>query len=781
MPPAKKAINAKVKPSRVNVMLGHTYSFNLFNGNKRLDDVVWALAPEHANAGTMSGATFKAHKNPRDSWAKITGETRDGKFYGEARVHIMINWGMPDDGPVLVDNWSTPQAGTSGTPWNTILGRRAWLIMMDILHQMPPTFLKSIGQVAMVRAEGTYFGGNKSSATHWPFDRRAVIYPNSFISDLTPSNEFTDYDRDFAETFVHELAHAVLTKRGFTDSEKFLRALGELTGWVNWIIGMPVRFLISPLSFLFKDHPPPRDFLSDYAQATGWVVNAVHRNNLFWGMFHETALPNILSGSFIIGRNPWYHLRNIHLPDKFTKENMRLAGFPPNNPWDYPATDVHEDFACSLVYLAFNPDWEKKRPRFKSRAEFFYKHKIWTKGKSLELGNYLNAWALAQRKSNPKHKLPSVNNWAVHFGPYAGKPGNESADPLPPGWRVTPRKGMKASSVSLATETAEDPDIQNAEDIESSDDVDEDEKDYSQGEGFEADSPFDDSFNEVYQQIQSFDAFQEANARFEKEVEPTIKAISDALSGVEIPAMGELPVHFLRLCETLGEGLRPCTCDARTQGCQVGDLIIDKVGNVSAVVSVDEEGLVNTIAGMSDDADEPAKEFNEKNWRFIWRPNAKHREWQSARDIHYRDLNFAMRHLIGLWGETVSPVKRDLSLGASLLAEVLDAAGIIISGLKPAKWWEDWLLKDVEEFCGKYGAGIQELKDVELKVGDVVRLTKPDRLGVVVRIREESVDLLVNGGDAEGAFGEEYDAAKMLHAFELKHVSWVWHPSGKPL
>jgi hypothetical protein len=511
--------------------------------------------------------------------------------------------------------------------------------------------------------------------------------------------------------------------------------------------------LVSPFSLLFNaNNPPDRDFLSDYADATGWVINAIKWGNPFLGML-QTQSPDVITGLKLVGRNPLVHLRNIHLPDNFNARDLTKAGFPPDESDPlYAATDVHEDWACSLTYLAFNPDWQKKLPQFKSRAEFFYKHKIWNPGDSVKCGGYLNKWA-----EGNGYPAPDATKWAVYFGPYAGKV------PKP---KKMARK-MKALSVEEVGEGQED-----------------DPESYL-GEGGEqvtSANPFEEDFKDLQQQAGLFSKYQAADDRFVDSISPILAATTPILSSLDISPRDGSAIEFLRIAEVHGDGVTCLAANAKTVSYTVGDFVMDANADIWIIVEVDRAGTIKRLAGSPSSGDHLPKDlaYDSKLIKYTWRMQSAKRAWPVNPNAKSIKLDAALTAMIMCWGQTVSDGKRDLSLPANLLAEMLDAANVIIPRLTPRS--SNWSLEELKDFCAGYGAGIKTVSaDTVPADGDVVCLSKPPRLGVMTRAKSDTAgpDALVNGGDHIGLVGEDQDAAKLIHNFNPSLIQWFWSPSNE--
>ena len=173
MPSAPTGPKARIDPqrARVRLRLGAWFDFKVGKDNRI--DVNWTLIDPvkrmPSALGKMNGNRVQAAARPTQSHAVLKGETLDKKFSAEAQLFSEIEWDRSS--PVPVDDWSAPPIA-EGTPWNTQRGRRAWLLMMDVLYQLPDKFLDTLGQIYLVRTKEIFWG--KGTAMHWPFDRRAV-------------------------------------------------------------------------------------------------------------------------------------------------------------------------------------------------------------------------------------------------------------------------------------------------------------------------------------------------------------------------------------------------------------------------------------------------------------------------------------------------------------------------------------------------------------------------------------------------------------------------------
>lgn len=782
--------NARIEPKIACVPPDLVSSFTFFVDDMPTREVKWSLSdPDIGKMGGPFGEDFQSAPEPRISHAVLTGKSLDGKYTATADIYTEIGREIGDRF-VPVDNWSV--AFTTPIPWNDPKGRRAWLLMMDIIHQLPKVFLDNIpSQICLVRAS-EIFSNPRIRGMHWPFDRKAVIISESAISKLTQSPSITPEDVRFARTFLHELSHVVLANRAFKDGDRALRAI---LGGLSWAL--------LPFSGLLLGHVPllpNRDFLSDYADVTGWVTNGLQ-----WVLPLVTMVtkqsPDVITGLALVGYNPMVNLRNEPFNDalgKGSNDPVGDAGMPsyPENP-TYAAHDVHEDWAVSFTYLAFTKNWAALTG-FRKRAEFFIKNKCWPAGYTIKPGGWLQKWQKDHplKPSDPAKEAARspMDKWAVHFGSYAGAPPKKAVSPSAPN---TPTHGKRPTKKARALKIKSIPEPEPSGGDEpfvrpASGDT----EDFL-GSGGSEKSPWNDEIKEQFELMPQWEKVAEMMETGVKEALPTLQKQGKAWSELPYPPEDGSLIELLRAAEMHGDGVSYCPPPAKgarvppLSDAKEGEIIVLESGSVWCVVEADKGRPVRMAAVAlpqpSEDRPNPKQEdlWSEAKIRYRLRAVRKARRWFVPLNsvCPYEKLDDSMRHFVKLWGKNTSPAERDLSRSAALLAEVLEQANLTMPETKRKTWWEDVSIDGLQAICDAHGEGTKPVKPAAVQVGDVVCLKNPDRLGVVIGMDGDGdnglpQNLLVNGDEDEpGVYGEPEGAAKLMHRVAPSRLVWFWRPA----
>ncbi|MDV3455895.1 hypothetical protein RZN05_02780 [Sphingomonas sp. HF-S4] len=775
MPPSPpKPRKGTIKPANLAVALGDYAGVTFHEGANeylwwsptwKVEGIVGTDAAGNPVVGDLTAklpvqfvsGSIEAPVRPTVPKLKLSAKVSDpaDDVEGETTLHIRLRWTRAN-GPIPVDDWHLPLLETM--PWNDQQGRRAWTLMLDALHQLPEPFVDALGEVAIVRVKSLDIF-NKATGIHWPFGRRAILISNDkMIGKLGNTPDITPADEAFVFTFIHELAHVVLADRAFGGDDRIARTLERLSIALKMKVepwAFPgvhiVQFFLAPFFALldgwFGD--PPHDFVSDYAKITGWVVNRIDNPNWLVATT-KTTLPDAATGLALLGNMSEVHLRNILLGTSKADPQLEAAGFVSA----YASTDVHEDWAESIAYLAMpqaprftarNSD-PKLFKQFGKRRNFFVAQGVWLEGHpEVVVGKWLNDWV-------DRNGLPfnDMRDWWVDFGRYvrtSGKAG--TSHPIGPG-------GVAAQALAAARTTkAADPENQ-------------------AGIGGGETHPFDDKaetelfvrFKEVAEQLRPFrDTWA-----------PMLEALQDTLLRAEISPRDTTVFELLRTAELHGEGLR--AIGYGVPDAKQGDLLIDSKP-LPWLVTDSEKGVVRQILAALQGHD---TESTPGPARYLWTPASKTRVWhRRIVEGGIPDLKSAMINIIRLWGEEKTANAGDFDDLPDFVDQLVEAWGLDARSFAGMAWREDRTDRAVLAYCHTHGDGLQTRPaDFEPQPGDLMRFAKPDHWAVVTSLpKAPMLSAIGTGGDA-GPVGEPLRAAKLLYGEALGTPQALWAPSSAP-
>lgn len=775
MPTSKNG--TQIDPTTKAVMPGLGWAFQfLVDGEYQSSARWWVSDPD---IGAVKNGEFWSHKGFRIPSAKVHAQSSDGKHQAQADVAVTVG-PPPTDGPFFVDDFKIPFRIES-VRWNDAKGRRAALLMLEALMQLPDQFLGAVGPVEIVRAQniGTV-GGRPIEGQHLPFLSRAVLLSEALVSKLEVVPGVTDADRYFVRTFVHELAHVALANMALSDIDRInmlgVSALG--------LVGAPTSLVLLavPVGYIYALYFSPvsqRDICSDYAKVTGWVINNPNPFTFLWN--DTTALPNVVTGLSLFGRS--VGLRNLKAPripiplppgswQPDVDDYYRKAGFPSA----YAGVDVHEDWAESIAAMAVHEPIMHD-PKFQDRRRFIEKSGVWPRSAApVEPGRILNAWSLAHRGSPT-----DLTQWAVDFGLWSGRARYPAPIPLPPkslrraASRASGQKTMAAARVE--SEGA-------------GDSVDSDSRSWL-GEGYGQKYTHAGELAKDVGKILPLLEVPGLDDGIGKRLEAPLRVVGTVLREILDDVPQELTWDLPCGAEKHGQGLRLIGKGEVTLvngvativdfAARPGDLVWAEGGSFFVIVETDERGGIRAVTGdprIEEDGRVRALEVDPRRWRYVWRPDPAVRRWTRDHSTgFYADLEMAMAGSIDLWGKTKGTRGRNLSSPGGFLAELFSIAGVPARGLSGK---DD---EDVVIFLGKFGAGpvkipLKGAAGVELQPGDVVRFRRFLWWGVITRAMPdtETCDAVVQGG-RRGLLGEEEGAVTLWHREERKKLDLVWRPS----
>ncbi len=785
-----KPVVSVVPPAAIMVPGGFR-SFHLTVDGERQTWADWKV--DDPDAGYVKEGTFHALPGLRTSRVKLTGTTLDGKHSANAYISFQVG-PAPGDGPAFVDDWSIHGLGRS-VEWNDSWGRRAGRLILDTLMQLPPDFLRAVGPVRLVRMTEMDIQGKSPHGMHLPFLRRAVLlFDKDFILNL-PINDVKfgtgqgDADYHFVRTFIHELAHVVLANRTIPDVDRWA-VLGGLHTVVLATQAAPLHAAgLVPLALLggytyvkYYSAVAVHDFASDYAAVTGWVINNQNPLGMFWN--ENTALPNAVTG--LIWLSLWTNLRNPAAqatpPTTLDPDtHYQQFGFAS----EYATVDVHEDFAEAVAAIAMGEPIASE-PQFQARRKFIHDHGIWPRTWApIRPGAELDAWALKAGKANP----PDARYWAVHFGPWAGRPRDpeqggklvvtQVAPPAASGPASPAAPGVRAlSTAEGGRDAAEQPGAGPKADV-----------DAWLGVGAAMSHPWGrQETEEAVTSALGLVRLAETDRAWHHRAGPALGTVRTELERLSVPLDEASRLGLLRAAERHGTGLRllgpggtAASVDDRGVlrlagvAARVGDLLFSEDGGLLVVMEVDDAG---GIARLGAEAEETragtfrAPSAKAEDLRFHWRPDHTPRTWDEA-----PERAPALLRLIGLWGRGEGARGADLTAAGGLAAEALTAYGIRHRGLIDAD------AGAVAEYLGRLGAGVEALSKTGAAVaaGDLVRARRGGLWGVCTRGTPPGggrVDVLWQGGVKPRA-GEDEGTVTLHHGVDVATLGYRWSPGGQ--
>lgn len=788
MPTAPKKPRARIDPPWKLVFPGLGWHFTLEVDGKPAD-ANWVVS--HPDVGRVVKETgeFWAHEGLRLPRTDVVAITRDARHVARAAVHVVVG-PPPPDGPVPVDDYQV-HPGLRSLRWNDLHGRRAVLLMMETLMQLPREFLDAVGPVAVLRVPGAGIGN--AAGMHLPFPQRVVLISDTDrVMSLHPeSGEFTKEDHRFVDTFIHELAHVALANRAISEDERngIATLLGAALAAAVPTKGMSMVALGGALYARYYAFAR-RDLVTEYAERTGWVVNSPNPLGFLWNDLTEP--PNAVTGWGLIGR--LVGLRNVNrpvlpiplgpgagpIPEDEVELRWQAKGFASK----YAGTDVHEDFAEAVTVMALG--WPViDTPAFAPRREWIIENGFWpSKWEFVEPGKVLDAWA----KSNGR-PLPNVYDWAVNFGLYSGRPPAKARlhliRPKPRNLPAPPSPGGPVAIMSVEGEE-EPASLASAPEPAAPAPAELGEGDAMEYSGDE------DELRRSLELARDAEVVAAHHAAHAESVAPALARVREVVEGLEAEFRSGSAVELLRAAERRGEGvlfLGEEGVEEDEQGAfavpgrraEPGDVVVAAGGALYLTVGTDPEGRVTQLAGepaVSESGRVRGGGVRGKTLRYFWSPSREPRALAGPDGPagEYADLPAALSQLVGLWGEREGRRRgSDLSVAGDFVAEVLTAAGLKHRGLAGSDG------DGVREYLDGYGQGVRPLGrpgSPAPAVGDLVRLRGEGLWGVCTRVRApgEPVDVLFQGGLA-GHAGEEEGAAVLRHSVELRRLGHLWRPA----
>jgi len=697
---------------------------------------------------------------------RVRATVKDAGVTKHAWADVTLRLGWPAHWPYLAD-----AAGylPGGRTWDDDAGRRAAVVLYDLLLQLPEAWFEGVGPVPILRHEVL------ERPFHFPLPFAFVVLDESYLDRKNPKTEkalaklkdpkdradrqraYRDHiapskagerptanEQELVLTFLHEFAHVYMTNRcGGADaiSRDLLRMSGQVfedvaiqatTAVVIGGAALGAVWLLPALPFLFwagvngfTKHGLNRDFMSDYAGAVGWKTPnySVLSFPVLGPMIapFTSEPPNVVTASYLVGNA--IGLKH----DKVAANPAPAAGSSAADvtTWlttigflsDYSTTDPHEDWAEACMIRAFTATATNAlRERSADEREAFLGRRPDSRPvRAVDAGRLSRVNDLYGRK---KHK-PVVPGAAL--GDYAS-------------WEVD----RVSRAVDRRLLGVDGDDLQRF---------------------LRATQAWDDGPGKTYEKT------------------------AEVLRALEHDEREMTAVAFLRTLERHGDGLRRFA--GPDQPVAEGDVLVARDGNPFVVVRVDGEGRAVAVTGLPSELSEKTKAADLRvplaDVRYHWAPSAGKRSFGSH--PAYGDLDATLTALTGLWGRAeTKDGKRPVDGTGPFFAEALRVAGMEATEFALPK---EPSLRDVVAFWHTHGDGPRRWAPgaFEVSVGDWVLFHDENLAGVVTRVADGvPVDVLAGGQPPDPEPGSYRDvvagdalwAVRMLHDVDTHDVHWVW-------
>jgi hypothetical protein len=703
---------------------------------------------------------------------KVLGEAVDesGKSVRDI-LEVTFTLGWPQEWPYLSDSGGWFQGGRD---WSDEIGKRAALVLYDLLLQLPDTWHQQMDALPIIRHELIH------RTFHFPlpvpfimFDERPLVHPRpADVATYSPvaaqawqsqrGERASAAECELGMTFVHEFGHAYMTRKcggpalmgkAFGEAMKMgADIMTNLLGVAAFVGAATVSVFALPVAaalFLYGLHEfgenqeQSRDLMSEYAAHIGWWTNNLSSLPIpFFGFitaWDTKEPPNAITGlSLIAGHLPWINLRN----DSVNRLEARLTGDETvpelqkgleseSIPSKYACTDPHEDWAETCMIRATGAANVNASRQMRADAN----HALNTACNPSKAKNVRPVSELEPFRQGfvERDYFPPREVWSnVVFGAALGDYASWEIDYIPQPKLKTDVRG---------------------EDIE--------------------------RFLALYE------GWSDGAAQAVSEVAETVRRI-------ETDEPGPSTIAFLRIVEQHGDGLRRYA--ANDQPGEPKDLLIGRDGGMWVVTKTDEQGRILHATGLStigpdtkpDDFILPREDLN-----YQWKPNAELRTFVGGRSPAapgYGDLERTLRKLVRTWGcEQISSGRANVPLDGigRFFAFALQVAAIAPADF-PLSQEPD--LREVKAFCRTHGDGIRTWQPgaFEVAVGDWVGFYDENLFGVVTRADDGvPVDVLAGGEiplTAKQTYRDEIEglpprAVKLLHIIDPLDVHYVWRPS----
>jgi hypothetical protein len=191
----------------------------------------------------------------------------------EATVRFSYTWGgMAKAWYPYPANWDMPWDGDDG-------GRRALVLMWELISKLPDEIRSTAGGIPIVRTQHAHGPRGAFLGAHVAFIHDAIHISDTLVQNLNPlSPDVTDADVKLSAVVLHEMVHAVTYRKALWNlHHEFANIRHFLRSPTPPVIGaLPAAAAAAPvvLLTLAKQLIAPADFVSGYADATGWELHS---------------------------------------------------------------------------------------------------------------------------------------------------------------------------------------------------------------------------------------------------------------------------------------------------------------------------------------------------------------------------------------------------------------------------------------------------------------------------------------------------------------------------
>lgn len=778
-----------VTPSDSLIWKGTKLQFTL-NVNKKKVEARWSLSEPEVGTIDPKTGEFEAHDEYRYGVTKVLAESLDGKYEGSTEVRIMVGRGLMSTSIYFADDFLKIPT----LKWNDPLGRRAAKLILDAVEQLPKSFLKKVGQVALVRTD--WLKGI-AGGMHLPLPGRVILLAESTFQQLTLSKGITNQDKEFVRTVIHEMAHCVLANECLSDGDRWSLILTLAAGlgaafipgiWsgitgataaaaIGWgampaaavgsayaagIVGAAGVMVVADYSLvLSRYYANPwaqHDLAYKFAEKTGWQVRDPNPVALFWG---GKIPPNAVTGFRFIG--PAVGLENKLAPKSQDVGEWRSAGF--YRP--YAGTDVHEDFADIIATALLGGSSHAqllKKTRYKAALQVIFDQGILGKKyKPVDVGQMILGY------SKKKKKPADFEEFGVFLSLYAGTTQTKKSSSAP---KAAAKSVKKSSGQTMNIKSAEF-NLKSAPESAPADEVTSSESDKRPA---ETGAPMAEGYARQWDQEEAEETFIMAE-RIEAlhQTQQHFAEKYGAVIGDQRELLGKLPfglregsvIELLISANCHGEGLR--FIGRRAEGddapagvieeIKTGDMLFDSELNWWLVART-QDGRATEIIGTPqiDEYDKLSKGFAADKLLYYWRPSVDPRIWKENQT---EDETNAFADVVRLWGKETSPNDYSLFKTGSFITQIASYFGLRIRGIAG----EDD--RAVLDFAGGKGRLLKTEKPCAV---DFIRFK--NGLWAFV-IRENPLEVIVQGG-GKGLMKEDELAAKILPDVKTKQITHIW-------
>ena len=652
--------------------------------------------------------------------------------------------------------------------WTSPKGQRALSLLQAFLDEYSWGLVNPLPSRAAVQlVKNPSVDGE--SASYFQYDEKGdpvIVLDRAHVDELelSPPLQSTDMDQKFAEYFLHEVGHAIMSfqcrEPNLRAQRAFLTEIRKQTGYLrSSVIGAPFSVLWGMFDWIYqvtnglwgRDR---EDFMSSWCRASGWVIDEPEKG-LGW-LGWKTEPPNI----YLAEVGELFNLRNTKLD---TKDRKRLQFL------DKKGIQAAQDRLDQLI---------KAKPPNPAAIDAQRKVLQGLKSEAAKLkakGGFINEYA----STNPDEDFAECVSL-----PYAR--GLKIPDPdrrrflaelgLPV--RKTPPDLSKWMGVTIrpVTHIADDGRTTKPPKIPGRQMVAESVADDSETPGT-ADAPWESVWKECVQ------AFREYRAAAQEVTGPAVESVIEVIRDIESIEDWSHPMSGLRMAATHGVGPLPFRKNVPIQ-CEVGEILFARKNLAYVVASVNDQQEPLCLVGAAEssrrgETDELPK-LDPSRILLRWQPSSERRVWvptAEGENPHEIPLNQWLFQASMWWGLESVPVGRQ---EFSVTTGPLFARAWLKTCDFEGKLAADLTIEELEKALARTGPPLKPWTGEvsALQVGDLVSLTRDDAIGIVSGIAEDpgQIELIVGGVAREGDFGEAAGAVRVLFldTGEPIPIRWIW-------